>query len=188
MTRTIRRVSVPQTVPVHRLSFEDVLAMVDAGILDETAHVELEGGVLVEMEPTGGAHANRVQWLTMHFARAAGDAYVVRVQDTFLIPDGGFYEPDLIVMAPTGDELPRTAHLIVEVAFSSRSRDVEKAVTYAAAGVGEYWIVDVQRGEVVVHSHPQADGYAATRRYVGGDTVAPPVPAPPVDVATLLAG
>lgn len=177
-----------QTVPVHRLTFEDVLAMVDAGILDETARVELEGGVLVEMEPTGGAHANRVQWLTMHFARAAGEAYVVRVQDTFLIPDGGYYEPDLIVMTPTGDELPRTAHLIVEVAFSSRARDVEKAATYAAAGVDEYWIVDLQRGEIVTHSDPHPDGYAATRRYVRGDTVPAPVPAPPVDVAALLEG
>jgi len=45
--------AVPQTVPVHRLTLDDVLAMVDAGTLDESARVELEGGVLVEMVPPG---------------------------------------------------------------------------------------------------------------------------------------
>ncbi|MBA2348899.1 MAG: Uma2 family endonuclease, partial [Solirubrobacterales bacterium] len=144
--------AVPQTVPIHRLSFEDVLAMVEAGIIGETDHVELENGVLVEMEPSGGSHANRVEWLTRHFVRALGDEYAVRVQSTFLIPDGGFYEPDLIVARPTGDELPRTGELVVEVAFSSRRRDDEKAATYAAAGVREYWIVDVQAGEVITHA------------------------------------
>ena len=51
--------AVPQTVPVRRLSYEDVLAMVEAGILDETDRVELREGV-VEMEPSGGRHGSRV--------------------------------------------------------------------------------------------------------------------------------
>jgi hypothetical protein len=52
--------AVPQTVPVRRLSFEDALAMVEAGILRETDRAELEGGELVEMEPSGGSHGSRV--------------------------------------------------------------------------------------------------------------------------------
>ena len=180
---------VPQTVPIHRLTFEDVLAMVDAEILTETDRVELEGGVLVDMEPSGGSHSSRVQWLIMHFAKAAGDAFVLRVQDTFLIPDGGYYEPDLMVLLPPRDEeLPRTAELVIEVAFSSRSRDVHKAATYAAAGVGEYWIVDVPGEEVITHADPDPDGYATRRRYGRGDTVPSPVPAPGVDVTALLGG
>lgn len=180
--------AVSQTAPIHRLTFEDVLAMFEAGILPETTRVELEGGVLIEMEPAGGTHANRVQWLIMHFAGASDGAFAVRVQDTFLIPDGGYYEPDLIILQPIGDELPRTAELVIEVAFSSRARDDHKAATYAAAGVTEYWIVDVQRQQVVTHAQPRPDGYATTRIYLRGEAVPCPVPAPAVDVAALLDG
>jgi len=42
-----------QTVPAHRFTVEDVLAMVAAGILDERDRVELVEGVLVEMNPSG---------------------------------------------------------------------------------------------------------------------------------------
>lgn len=177
----------PQTVPIHRLTLDDVMAMVEAGILHENSRVELEGGVLVEMMPPGHGHAERVEWLTRHFVKAAGEDVAVRVQDTFLIPDGGFYEPDLIVMRPS-DGLPRTAELIVEVAVTSRARDREKASAYAAAEVTEYWIVDVERAEVVVHSDPRAHGYAVERRYVRGEHVPPPVDIPSVDVDALLGG
>lgn len=180
--------AIPQTVPVRRLSFEDVMAMVEAGILDECDHVELEGGVLVEMEPSGGSHGSRVTWLNMHFARTLDEGFVVRVQDTFLIPDGGFYEPDLVVCPPTGEELPRTADLVVEVAVSSHRRDREKAPVYAAAGVTEYWIVDVVRGEVVVHREPDETGYRSVLAHGSGERIAPLVPAGVVDVAALLQG
>jgi len=177
----------PQTVPPHRLSLDDVYAMVGAGILDETERVELEGGVLVDMVPPGEGHGDQVEWLTRHFVKGAGDDVRVRIQDTFLIPDGGFYLPDVIVFGPKPHgELPRTAMLIVEVAVTSRARDLEKAATYAAAAVGEYWIVDVERAEVLVHSEPGPDGYAVVRRYGLGKLVPPPVEVPPVDVAALL--
>ena len=180
--------AVPQTVPVRRLSFEDVLAMVEAGILQESDHVELEGGVLVEMEPSGGTHGSRVTWLNMHFARSLDEGFVVRVQDTFLIPDGGFYEPDILVGPPTGDELPRSADLVIEVAVSSRRRDREKAAVYAAAGVTEYWIVDVAHGEVVVHREPASTGYRSVLAYGAGARLTPAVAAAEVDVAALLRG
>jgi len=176
----------PQTVPVHRLTLDDVFAMVEAGILDERSRVELEGGVLVEMAPPGEGHGDRVEWLTRHFVKAASDDVRVRIQDTFLIPDGGYYQPDVIVFGPKGDRLPRTAKLIIEVAVSSRARDLEKAATNAAAGVVEYWIVDVERAQVIVHAEPRADGYARVRRYVPGELVPPPVDVPPVDVTALL--
>lgn len=177
----------PQTVPPHRLTLDDVYAMVAAGILDETERVELEGGVLVDMVPPGENHEDYLEWLNRRFVKAAGDRVRVRIQGTFLIPDGGYYLPDVIVFGPKPDgELPRTAELIVEVAVSSRARDLEKAATYAAADVTEYWIVDVDRAEVLVHSEPRADGYAVVRRYVPGEVIPPPVEVPPVDVAALL--
>lgn len=162
--------------------------MVDAGILGETARVELEGGVLVDMAPVGGEHANRVEWLNRHFVRSVPDHLAVRVQDTFRIPDGGYYEPDLMVVPRLGDALPYTALLVVEVAVSSRARDAEKAATYAAAGVEVYWIVDRRVREVVVHREPSPSGYASVRNAKAGERLQPPFGDVTVDVAEIVGG
>jgi len=177
-----------QIATPHRFSVEDVLAMVRAGILDEHARVELVDGVLVEMTPIGPQHGGALEWLINHFAKASDGTFRVRVQDAFLTPDGGFFEPDLFLIEPIPgrDRLPNQALLVVEVAYSSRAHDEWKAATYAAAGVPEYWIVDIDRNELLVHRQPGAGAYASVARFAAGDVVAPLVDAPPVDVAALL--
>lgn len=46
--------------------------------------------------------------------------------------------------------------------------------------------MDIETAEVVVRREPTADGYAELRRFSPGETITPPVTAPPVDVAALL--
>lgn len=173
---------------MHRFSLDDIAGMVAAGILDERARVELVDGVLVEMSPIGPRHSIVLEWLTMHFVKASGAAWTVRIQDTLRTPDGGFMQPDLMVFEPVPrDRQPDTALLVIEVSDSSRARDTEKATTYAAAGVLEYWIVDVDSDEVLVHRLPGAEAYGRVERFVSGDIIPAPVEAPPVDVGALLA-
>ena len=162
--------------------------MVEAGILDEDARVELIDGVLVEMSPTGPQHGGAVEWLNEHLVRALHGTYRVRVQDTFLTPGGGFFVPDIFVIEPIPrDRLPDRALLVVEVARTSRAHDELKTATYAAAGVEEYWIVDVDRDEVLVHREPSGATYASVARFAPGDVIEPLLDVPPVDVAALLA-
>jgi Uma2 family endonuclease len=55
---------------------------------------------------------------------------------------------------------PASAALVIEVSVSSRQRDlVVKPAIYAAAGVAEYWVIDVDRSRVVVHRDPAAGDY-----------------------------
>jgi Uma2 family endonuclease len=177
-----------QVVSVHRFSVEDVMAMVEAGILDDDVRMELVDGVLVEMIHPGPRHSGVVAWLNKQLVIAAGDRFSVRVQDVFLTGEYGFRSPDLSVIEPIGrDRLPDTAVLVVEVAYSSRARDLGKASDYAAAGVREYWIVDVDRNEVLVHREPGDMSYASVERFVAGDAISPLVDLPPIDVAALLA-
>lgn len=177
----------PQTVPIHRLTSDDVMAMAKAGILAADARLELVDGVLVEMSPIGPRHGDVLEWLAMHFVKAAGDEFRVRVQDTFLTP-GGFVQPDLMVFRPIPrGRQPATALLVVEISDSSLARDQEKAATYAAAGVPDYWIVDVERDELLVHRDLRAGGYTSVEHFRPGDIVMPSVAAPPVDVAAMLA-
>ena len=59
--------------------------------------------------------------------------------------------------------------------------------TYAAVGVREYWIVDVDREDVLVHRTPRAGTYTSVERSIPGDVITPLVAVPPVDVSALLA-
>jgi Uma2 family endonuclease len=172
---------------IHRFTFEDVVAMDAAGILDDHRR-ELVDGVLWDMNPPGPRHIRAVAMLAEHFVVGVRGSLWVRVQDAILTPDGGWRSPDLLVIPrEDGERIADTALLVVEVASSSRARDVEKAEVYAALGVAEYWIVDVDRDEVLVHREPADGAYANVARVTPGDSLTPLIDVPPVDVAALLA-
>lgn len=174
---------------VHRFSIEDVQAMYDAGILGAQTRVELVDGVLVEMSAPDPRHAGVLEWLTAQLVPAARGRFGVRVQDTFLTSDGGYLLPDLMVIEPIArDRLPQTAVLIVEIVRSSEGRDAGKAAAYAAAGVADYWIVDLDRDEVLVRRDPGGGAYATVERFVAGDVVVALVDGlARIDVGALLA-
>ena len=83
-------------------------------------------------------------------------------------------EPDVSVVAGTykdyGDK-PTTAALIVEVAVTSLAADREKAALYAEAGVGEYWIVLAEAGQVEVYRRPEKGVYLTRRTYGRGEVI-----------------
>jgi Uma2 family endonuclease len=164
------------------------VALDEAGLLDDNCRYELVDGVLIEIVGAPSPrHSAVVEWLTRHFVIAAGEPYGVRAQDCLLTADRGFRSPDLIVIEPgLRHRTPDAALIVIEVASTSRSRDVAKAAVYAAGGVAEYWIVDVDRDEVLVHREPSDDAYARVERRLPGDTITPLIDVAPVDVAALL--
>ena len=71
--------------------------------------------------------------------------------------------------------------------FAVRVQDAHKIGAYATAGVPEYWIVDVDRDEVLVHRSPSGAVYASVDTFVPGAQITPLVDLPAVDLAALLA-
>jgi len=176
---------VDTVAPPHRLTFDDVLRMVEAGILDEDDRVELVDGVLVDMSPISPEHSGAVAWLIQHFA----GAWEVRAQDQLVLREGlTFVQPDLILIEPAPrSRLATTALLVVEVAQTSQRRDREKARDYADAGVPEYWLVDLPAENVTVFRDPApATGYRTVTVHGEREQLAPLVGGPPVSVAALL--
>lgn len=61
---------------------------------------------------------------------------------------------------------------MIEVAESSLNKDrLVKAALYAAAGVQEYWIVDLLAGVVAVHTDPVSGRYSREISFRPGDGV-----------------
>ena len=83
---------------------------------------------------------------------------------------------------------PEDVLLIVEVAQSSLTFDRrEKQQAYAAAGIPEYWIVNLRDNQVEVFRQPEGEAYASTQIYTLGEAVPVPVkPEATITVAALL--
>ena len=141
-------------------------ALVDAGVLDGEP-VQLLGGVLVEMSPQSEPHARAVTALTRVLIRSLPGAWDVRPQCPLAVSDDSEPEPDLAVVArsPATAGRPTTAALVVEVTVSSHRPDLlHKPGLYAAADIDEYWVLDLAREEVVVHTGPGPAGYRSVSR------------------------
>jgi Uma2 family endonuclease len=154
------------SAPLSRREFD---ALTRRGALDD-AKVELLYGRLVSMSPQGGPHRYSVTKLAQTLMVAIGDGAQVCIQMPLAVSDSSEPEPDIAIVAPGDylDDHPHTAWLVIEVAESSLDRDRGKAKLYAAAGVTEYWIVNLVDEVFEVHSSPTDDGYTRLERHGRG--------------------
>jgi len=179
--------------PVRPLTQDEVLRMVELGILGEDEPVELLHGVLTTVSAKTPAHEQVKLRLGRWLAPGFGDRrYDVRTEAPLAVPDRtSLPEPDIAVVEMDDSRAahPPTALLVVEVAVSSSRTDTAiKPALYAAAGVPEYWVADVGRREVRAFSDPGPEGYGSSRTVREGRLEPAAVEsAGPLDVAALFA-
>ena len=147
--------------------------MGEAGLV-ANERVELLDGTIVTMSPQGCPHAGTVDQLGELLRRAIDGRFRVRMQLPVVLNDWSEPEPDLAVCVlephryTRAHPLPEQIVLICEIASSSLGYDrTEKAAAYAASGIPEYWIVDVDRRSIHVLRDPDRD----ERRYRIEETV-----------------
>jgi Uma2 family endonuclease len=121
----------------------------------------LDGEVLVMPPPSplaSIAHSLVEEWLRTAFP--ASNSWV-RVQLGMFFGINTDPVPDLAVVegpSRTHSRHPRTALLIVEIADTSLAMDLgDKASLYAAAGIADYWVIDVNDRRLHLHRDPQPD-------------------------------
>jgi Uma2 family endonuclease len=162
-----------------RFTVEQYFGLVEAGLLAEDDRVELLEGVVVSMSPRTARHDAAVCRVHEALRSGVGDRAVVRVQCTLVLPPHRAPEPDVTVVPGTLKQYdtrhPTTALLVVEVADASLPQDrITKGRMYAAAGVPEYWIVNLRDDQVEVHRAPDpiAGVYREVRTARPGDELA----------------
>jgi Uma2 family endonuclease len=186
-----------QAVPVEtRYTVERYFGLVETGVLHPDDRVELLEGVIVAVSPQNPPHASAVTRANRALNRVLGDRALIRVQMPLIIGSYSVPEPDLAVVSGTGADYdaahPTTALLVVEVADSSLLQDrLTKAAVYVAAGIPEYWLVNLRDDciEVFRAPDPGMRRYAETRTLRRGeqlDLVA--FPEAKVSISDLLPG
>ena len=166
--------------PVRRLfTVDEYECMAEAGVLHEDEHVELIEGEIVRMAAIGARHAACVTDLQNWFVPRLLGRAIVRTQNPLRLARSE-PEPDILIVRPRADSY-RTAHpgpadvlLLIEVAQSSLGYDRDRKLPlYAAAGIPELWIADLDGERMLVHHEPQRRRYASVVTVARGGLLTP---------------
>jgi Uma2 family endonuclease len=167
---------------IARLSLAEYDRMIERGDFDgaNRRRIELINGDLRELSPIGSLHEVVVDRLTEWSVRSLpqGRAWV-RVQNSIGLPElGSAPEPDIAWVARRdfthGRPKPADVLLVIEVAESSLSYDRgEKADLYAAAGIADYWVVNLPEQSIEVRRDPANGRYRTLRTYTADEELRP---------------
>lgn len=167
---------------IARLSLAEYDRMIACGIFDgeHRRRIELIRGELRQMNPIGPAHEVVVDRLTEWSVKGLppGRAWV-RVQNSIGLPElDAVPEPDVawVVRRDYSQGRPAAADvlLVVEVSDSSLAYDRgEKADLYAAAGIVEYWVVNLPEQSIEVRRDPSHGRYRTLRTYTADEELRP---------------
>ena len=167
---------------VTHLTIAEYDRMIAAGAFEprEQNRLELIYGELRKMTPIGSEHEVVLDYLTeWSFSELPKKKVWVRVQNSIGIRAlDSAPEPDLAWVArrdyrrgrPTAEDVL----LVIEVSESTLRFDLgKKAGLYAAAGISDYWVVDVAAHSIIVHRDPADGRYQDVRTYRKADELRP---------------
>ncbi len=166
---------------IARFSLPQYELMIEHGVFDGKyrQRVELIRGEILQMNPIGYEHTAVVDFLNAwSFRSGASDDRRVRIQHTLRLPDtDSAPEPDVAWVVPksyTQHPLGSDVLLLIEVADSSLLTDCrEKAGLYAASGISDYWVVDVEGRSLIVHRSPEGDAYGEIQTLHEDESIVP---------------
>ncbi len=121
-------------------------------------------GVILEGDAMNPPHAIALELTNEILRTAFGAGWRFCVRLPMVFGQSTDPQPDLAVIAGnarTANAHPTTAELIIEISDTSLRYDTtEKMSLYAAARIREYWVLDVNCRQLIVHREPVADAAA----------------------------
>ena len=159
-------------IELRPLRREEYYRLGELGYFDNE-RVELLDGVIIKMSPMSPPHGWLGALLNELLVKAIPPHLIVRCQSSFALSDVSEPEPDLAVVdrqkflkAGRPWDHPSHAQLIVELAATSLKKDLGlKARLYAKGGVADYWVVDLDKLEIIVHREPSGSSFKSVQRF-----------------------
>jgi len=139
-------------------TIEEYYGLVEAGLLEENARVELLNGRIVPMSPVGPRHHWIVDKMLRAFPEQEKGRFKTSQNRSLPIANRNVPEPDLMLYRiGSADEQrhvrPEDVFLVVEVALSTLEDDLNfMANLYRGAKIPEYWVVDLKENRLHVFS------------------------------------
>ena len=162
----------------YKLTTTDYALLTKAGAFAGYAKTELIDGEVVALNAQHRPHARAKDELAYRLRRALearGSDLQVLTEVTVDMPPHGSPQPDILLTSEALGEGPvpmSSVALMVEVADTTLDFDLgPKAELYAAAGVPEYWVIDLNEDRCLLHMGASADGYAEQIDVPFGETL-----------------
>jgi Uma2 family endonuclease len=153
---------------IRSLTSAEYYQMMESGIIREGEKVELILGQIFTMAAKGTRHTVATSRLLKNLLMLIEDRATVRCQDPISLPNHSEPEPDIVIARLRSDDYvnshpaPADIILVIEVADSSIKFDRDtKAPLYAAAGISEYWIVNLIDNRLEIYRQPEGSIYAS---------------------------
>ena len=152
--------------------------MLETGLLCENDRVELIHGEIIRMSPIGSKHGGYVKTIANLITRKLGKQVTISVQDSVQLSRFSEPESDVAILKNRDDfyvdshPTPKDVYFLVEVADTSVGYDFDvKLPLYAAAGIPEIWILDVNAQRITQHSQPDGNVYLEVDTFTKGMTL-----------------
>jgi Uma2 family endonuclease len=155
---------------IRPISVDDYHRMIETGIVREGEHIELISGQIFNMAAKGTRHTVSTTRLMRELLMLIEQRAIVRCQEPITLPNHSEPEPDIVIARLRNDEYldshpaPADIILVIEIADSTLNFDRNtKAPLYAAAGINEYWIVNLVDDRLERYSQPEGPIYTSTQ-------------------------
>ena len=158
------------------LTIDDYTLLDRSGALADYGRTELIEGVIVAMNAQYRPHARVKGELAYRFRLALDarpDGLAVLTEASVAVPPRNMPEPDIVLTTePEGDgPVPAASvRLIVEISNDTLKFDLgDKAMLYAAGGIPEYWVVDIDGKSLICHADPDDAEYQYKETFALGE-------------------
>ena len=169
--------------PVHRWTAEEYMKLGDRDVFPH--RTELIDGEIYDVASQNNPHVAAISKTNRVLVATFDETYWLTVQSTVRLPTGDVPDPDLAIRpgpATADNAVQPVPLLVIEVSDTTLLFDqVVKSSLYAANGVADYWIVNVNDGHVEVYRRPVRDD----KRKFGWRYAEPTIVRPPGTLSPL---
>jgi Uma2 family endonuclease len=188
------------TVTAYKWSIDRYHQLIEMGLLDDALSqelsqqsVELLRGEIIVVSPEGESHAYYNTEVAEYLRELLGARAKIRDAKPITLPNDSEPAPDLAIVQPLGaiylehHPYPENIFWLIEFANTTLKKDLGlKKEIYAAAGILEYWVVNLQATELRVFRDLIDGTYREELTFTNGTIQPRSFPDTIVDVQRLL--
>ena len=172
----------------YKFTFDEFYRLYEIGLIESKDRIELLNGEIIIMHVIGYRHSQAVTNLNADLSEQARRRYMISPQNPVVLEEYSAPQPDIVVVPASRRKAnrhptPAEVFLIIEVSDSSLEYDRgDKMRAYAACGITEFWILNLEDGVLEIYRQPEGDDYRE-RFTIPADGTASPLAFPDVSIA-----